>query len=169
MTGFLLPWVLNSASPPGGCLAPFGHEPTDPGFILSQWKAVLTTVLFSLALLQATEQAVLRGKVRLRIDKNVVAALHRFGGIAALEIAQVVLGLCLYATFGLGYLLGTERLVAHAVLGGMAVAILLLKVLVSNASPRLMRWQAVLGMLAFFTILGVFLTGALPHFLGLDG
>lgn len=169
MIGFPLPPVLNPAFPWGVYFAPLGHEPTDPGFILAQWKAVLTTVLLFLAALQALEQAVLRGKVRLRIDKKVAATLHRLGGIVALEIAQVVLGLCLYAAFGLGYLLGTERLIAHAVLGGIATAGLLLKVLISNAFPRLLRWQAVLGALVFFAILGVFLTGALPHFIGLDG
>lgn len=168
MTGALLPFASTLVPSWKEYLAPWGHEPMDPGFVLAQWKAALTAGLFLLALLQALEQAVLRGKVRLQIDRKVLAAFHRLGGIVALEIAQVVLGLCLYAAFGLGYLLDTERLIAHAVLGGMAVAILLLKVLISNAFPRLLRWQAVLGAMAFFAILGVFLTGALPHFLRLD-
>ncbi len=160
--------ALNSTPSWGESFAPLGHEPTDPGFILAQWKAILTTALLALALLQALEQAVWRGKVRVRLDKKVVITLHRLGGIIALEIAQIVLGLCLYAAFCLGYILGTERLIAHAILGGIATAGLLLKVLISNAFPYLLRWQAVLGTLTFLAVLGVFLTGALPHFLGLD-
>ncbi len=163
--------LFSALNPPSfwvGNPAPLGHDPTDPGFILAQWKAILTTILLFLAFLQVLEQAVLRDKVRLRIDKKVAATLHRLGGIVSLEIAQVVLGLCLYAAHGQGYLLGTERLIAHAVLGGLATAGLLLKVLISNAFPRLLRWQAVLGVAIFSAILGVFLTGALPHFLGLD-
>ncbi len=169
MTGPLLSLpVPDLLSPWGGYFVPLGHEPAAPGFILARWKAILTTVLLLLAFLQVLEQAVLRGKVHLQIDPKAVAALHRLGGIVSLEIAQVVLGLCLYAAYGLGYLLGTERLIAHAVLGGIATAGLLLKVLISNALPRLLCRQAVLGTITFFAILGVFLTSALPHFLGLD-
>ncbi|MGB9724269.1 MAG: hypothetical protein ACP5OO_01260 [Chloroflexia bacterium] len=56
------------------------HDLADPGFLLAQWKAVLTTVLLFLALLQALEQTVLRDKVRLR--RHVCSRARRRGGNA---------------------------------------------------------------------------------------
>jgi hypothetical protein len=136
-------------------------------FELTPFKAIVTTVILGLAVAQALEQALLYRWIRVRnLNRPLVVRLHRIGGATAMLLVLVVLGSCLYTWLGLGYPPSTPRVVAHAVLGGLATVVLLTKVAIANWFRQYLGWTLPVGISAGVALLGVFLLAALPYFLG---
>jgi hypothetical protein len=136
-------------------------------FELTPFKAIVTTVVLGLAVSQALEQALLYKWIRVRnLNRPLVVRLHRIGGVTAVLLVLVVLGSCLYTLWGLGYPLSTARVVAHAVLGGLATAVLLTKVGIANWFRQYLGLTLPVGISAGLLLLGIFLLTALPYFLG---
>lgn len=134
---------------------------------LTAFKAILTTVIVGLALSQVLEQALLYRWIRVRnLNRRLVLRLHRLGGVAAVLLVLVVIGSCLYTWLGLGYPPSTARVVAHAVLGALAIVVLLTKVAIANLLRRYMGLTLPVGISAGVLLLGIFLLTALPYFLG---
>jgi hypothetical protein len=129
---------------------------------LEMLKALLTTVVLALALAQALEMAQVRGYVRLLpIEKRQLLRLHRWGGIATLILTLAVAVICVR---GEGYVLYSLRVQAHAVMGVLAILVLLLKVAITNRFRRYLRFTLVLGTIAGLMILGTFVASALWYF-----
>jgi len=134
-------------------------------------KSILTTLALALGLAQLLSMAQLRGWIGfLPIPKKALLRLHRWGGIAALAVVLLVLGLCLYVYFDQGWTLSgfSLRLLLHAILGALATLVLLAKVVITNRLRRLLRWNTALGIAAGLLLLGLFLTSALWHFIGIE-
>ena len=66
--------------------------------------------------------------------------------------------------FGEGYALYSLRVQAHAVMGALAVLVLLLKVAITNRFSRYLRLALALGATAGLLILGTFAASALWYF-----
>jgi Kef-type K+ transport system membrane component KefB len=92
--------------------------------------------------------------------------LHRLGGATAVLLVFLVLGSCFYTWLALGYPPSTARVVVHAVLGGLATAVLLTKVAIANRFHQYANLTLPLGISAGVLLLGIFLLTALPYFLG---
>jgi ribose/xylose/arabinose/galactoside ABC-type transport system permease subunit len=129
---------------------------------LEMLKAIATTVALVLALVQALGMAQVRGYVRLLpFEKKRLRQWHRWGGIATLVLALAVAVTCVC---GLGYGLYSTRLQAHAVMGALAILVLLLKVAITNRSRRYLRFNLALGAAAGLLVLGTFIASALWYF-----
>ncbi len=134
---------------------------------LTAFKAILTTVLLVLAMSQALEQVLLYRWIRVKnLNRRLVLRMHRFGGATAMVLVLTVLGSCLYTWLALGYPPSTARVVAHAVLGGLATAVLLTKVAIANWFRQYLGITLPLGVSAGLLLFGIFLLTALPYFLG---
>lgn len=129
-------------------------------------KSVLTTLALAAAIFQGATMAQLRGWFRiLPLPRRALVPAHRAGGALTFLLTLAVLVLCLYAV-GQGARLYSARLYLHAVAGGLAAALLLAKVVFANFARRLLRWGLAVGTAAGICLLVVFLSGALPYFLG---
>jgi hypothetical protein len=126
---------------------------------------ILKTVLASLAVLLALEEAWTMAEVRgftklLPRRPKVLARIHRWGGVAALVLILVIISIGLSAIFILDYRLYSPRLWAHASLGVLAALTLTAKVIASNRQRRWLRHSLALGIAAGTLVLGAFLFGA---------
>jgi hypothetical protein len=131
-------------------------------------KAILTTVVLGVALVQGLEQALLYRWIRVRkLNRRLMVRLHRAGGGIALLLTLSVLVVCLYSWLGEGYALSSVRVVAHAALGCLATVILLTKLVIANRFRKYLRYALPLGLSSGALLLGVWLLTALPKFLGL--
>ena len=147
--------------------SPLPHGETGPGGLaLSNWKAILTTVVLLLALLQFLSQAVVRGWIKSG-NKKLWARLHRPGGIITYLLVLVVLGLCLYVMFGPNggglEMLSPTRVILHAIFGGLLLLVLTAKAIISNFARRQLRVNGPLGIAAGVLTLGLFLASVVPH------
>ncbi len=126
-------------------------------------KSLLTTVLVALALLQALGMAQVEGKLSiLPLDKSRLVRLHRLGGRATLLLAVLVATMCLA---GQRYATTSLRVQAHALLGALAIVVLLAKVAVANRFRRSLRYAKPLGLAAGLLIFGTFAFSALWYFI----
>ncbi len=160
MTGFFsfIGSILHAAAPAAGV----------SNQVLISVKSILVTILLGIAVSQATEQALLYRWIPDRnLNRRLTLRLHRFGGAAAVLVFFGVLGLCWYSLLGQGYPVNTARLMAHAVLAGLATVVLLAKVAIANFFRQYLSLTLPLGISAGVLLLGLFLLTALPHFLGL--
>ena len=129
---------------------------------LEMFKSIVTTVILALAPMQALGMAQVRGYVRLLpIEKRQLRQWHRWGGITTLILTLAVAVTCV---FGFGYELYSFRVQAHAVMGGLAALVLLLKVGITNRFRRYLRFTLALGTAAGLLILGTFAASALWYF-----
>ena len=130
---------------------------------LEMLKSIVTTVILALALMQALGMAQVRGYVRLLpVEKKQLRRFHRWGGIAVLVLTLAVAVICLS---GLSYELYSLRVPLHAVMGALAILVLLLKVAITNRFRRYVRFTLALGVAAGLLILGTFVASALWYFL----
>jgi hypothetical protein len=158
-----------SLLPATAAAAPPLHNETGlGGLALANWKAAITTLLLLVGLAQFLGQAVVRGWIKVKgLDRKRLAGLHRPGGIVALTLTLVVLGLCLYVMYGpnrggLG-MLYNARVILHAVLGGLLTLVLVVKVVISNFVRKQLRLNGPLGITAGVLTLGVFFISVIPH------
>jgi hypothetical protein len=79
----------------------------------------------------------------------------------------MVMVLCLYVIYGLGYHLEFSRIKAHVPFGAAAAIILVAKVLAANRYRRHLRHALAAGLLAFGLVAGTFVFSALWFYLGL--
>ncbi len=129
-------------------------------------KSVLTTLALALAVFQGASMAQLRGWIRvLPFPRKALAPAHRVGGALTFLLTLTVLALCLYAV-GKGARLYSGRLYLHAVAGGLAATLLFVKVVFANWMRGLLRWGLAVGTGAGVCLGIVFLSSALPYFLG---
>ena len=129
---------------------------------LEMLKSVMTTIILALALMQALGMAQVRGYVRLlRVEKKRLRRLHRWGGVAVLVLTLAVAVICV---FGEGYTPYSLRVQAHAVMGVLAILVLLLKVVITHRFRRYLRYNTALGTAAGLLILGTFIASALWYF-----
>lgn len=135
--------------------------------VLISIKSILTTILLAVAVTQAAEQVLLYRWIPVRnLNRKLTLRLHRFGGATAVVLLFVVAGLCWYTVLGLGYSTNTPRLMAHAVLAGLAALVLLTKVALANFFRQYLNFALPLGIAAGLLLLGIFLLTALYHFEG---
>jgi len=130
---------------------------------LEMLKSGVTTIVLALALMQALGMAQVRGYVRLLpLEKDRLRQWHRRGGIATLVLALAVAAICV---FGERYAYYSLRVQAHAVIGALAILVLLLKVAIVNRFRRYLRFTLALGAVAGLLILGTFVASALWYFI----
>ena len=160
----LVLWTLPATA---AAASPLPHGETGPGGLaLSNWKAILTTAVLLLALLQFLSQAVVRGWIK-GGNKKLMASLHRPGGIVTYILVLVVLGLCLYVMFGPDggglVMLAPMRVILHAVFGSLLLLVLTAKAIISNFARKQLRVNGPLGIAAGVLTLGLFLASVVPH------
>jgi hypothetical protein len=132
---------------------------------LEMFKSVVTTVVLALALGQALGMAQVRGYVRLLpVDKKRLRQWHRWGGIAVLVLTVAVAVICVLGIGG-RYAYYSLRVQAHAVMGTLAILVLLLKVAIAHRFRRYLRFTLVLGTAAGLLMLGTFAARALWYFI----
>ncbi len=158
-------------APPAGA-APLSQGSGTGGLTLGDWKAILTTVLLVVGLLQFLGQAIVRGWIRIGgAPKKLLAGLHRPGGILAFLLTFAGLGLGIYIMYGPGGVgpaaVSTAGLLLHAVFGGLLALVLVVKAIISNFARRSLRLNVPLGIAAGVLTLAVWLTSAMPRFFGL--
>ncbi len=125
-------------------------------------KSVVTSIILALALVQALGVAQVRGYVRLLpVEKKRLVQWHRLGGAATLLLALAVAAMCV---FGERYAYYSLRVQAHAVMGVVAILVLLLKVAITHRFRRYLRFTLALGAAAGLLILGTFAASALWYF-----
>ena len=129
---------------------------------LEMLKSVMTSTVLALALVQALVMAQVRGYVNLLpVGKRQLVRWHRLEGAATLLLALAVAAMCV---FGERYAYYPPRVLAHAVMGGLAVLVLATKAAISNRFRRHLRHALALGTAAGLLILGTFITSALWYF-----
>jgi len=129
---------------------------------LEMLKSLVTTIVLALAVMQTLGMAQVRGYVRLLpVEKRQLRRLHRWGGMAALVLILVVAVTCV---LGEGYELYSLRLRLHAVMGVLAMLVMLLKVAITHRFRRYLRYNMALGTAAGLLILGTFVASALWYF-----
>jgi hypothetical protein len=122
-------------------------------------------VVLALALGQALGMVQVRGYVRLLpVDRKRLRQWHRWGGIAVLVLTGAVAVICVFGIGG-GYAYYSLRVLAHAVMGALAILVLLLKVAIVHRFRRYLRFTLVLGTAAGLLILGTFAASALWYFI----
>lgn len=130
---------------------------------LEMIKSVMTIIVLALALVQALGMAQVRGYVHLLPSENKrLRQWHRWGGIATLVLALAVAVICVC---GERYTYYSLRVQAHAVMGALAILVLLLKVAITNRFRRYLRFTLALGTAAGLLILGTFIASALWYFI----
>lgn len=131
-------------------------------------KALLTTAALLLALFELATMGQVRGYIKLvKVPPRTLVRLHRWAGVVLTIFALVVMVLCLYSIFGLGYNVGFSRTKVHIPLGAGLVLVLIAKVLASNGHRRYLRYALKAGLLAFGLAVGTFVFSALWFYLGL--
>jgi hypothetical protein len=129
---------------------------------LEMLKSLVITIVLALAVMQTLGMAQVRGYVRLLpVEKRQLRRLHRWGGMAALVLILVVAVTCV---LGEGYELYSLRLRLHAVMGVLAMLVMLLKVAITHRFRRYLRYNTALGAAAGLLILGTFVASALWYF-----
>ncbi len=129
---------------------------------LEMLKAILTTLILALALVQALGMAQVRGYVRLLpVGKKQLVRLHHLGGAATLLLALAVAAMCV---LGERYAYYSLRVQAHAVMGVLAILILAIKAVITNRFRRHLRHALALGTAAGLLVLGTFIASALWYF-----
>ena len=161
------------ALPATAAAAPLRHGEQGPGGeILATWKAIFTTVVVAIGVVEVSGQAVIRGWIKVgAANKKQLIKMHRRAGIAALVLVLALFAACMYVMYGPegG---GTMMVVMsppafwHAVFGGLLMIVLTIKTVASNWVRQHLRLNVPLGIAAGALTLGVFLTSSLPHFLG---
>ena len=161
------------ALPATAAAAPLRHGEQGPGGeILATWKAIFTTVVLAIGLVEVSGQAVIRGWVKVgAANKKQLIKMHRWIGIAALVLVLAIFAACMYVMYGPAGG-GTMMVVMsppafwHSLFGGLLIIVLAIKTIASNWVRRHLRVNVPLGIAAGALTLGVFLTSSLPHFLG---
>jgi hypothetical protein len=129
---------------------------------LEMFKAIVTTVVLALALVQALGMAQVRGYVRLLpVGKKQLVQWHRLGGAATLLLALAVAAMCV---LGERYAYYSPRVQAHAVMGVLAILVLAVKAVITNRFRRYLRHALVLGTVAGLLVLGTFIASTLWYF-----
>ena len=127
-------------------------------------KSLVTTAILVLAVTQTLGMAQVRGYLRLfPFEKRQLRRFHRWGGIAALILTLTVAVICVCSE---GYVLYSLRVWAHAVMGVLAMLVMLLKVAIVHRFRRYLRYNTALGVGAGLLILGTFATSALWYLAG---
>ncbi len=123
-------------------------------------KSVLTTVVLVLAGTQALTMAQVRGYIRiLPGSKERLRATHRLCGGTALLLLVVIAVLCLITESYPGHV------PIHVLLGTLAILVLATKVAIALRFRSELRYALALGSVAGLSVLGTFLTSALPYFI----
>ena len=126
-------------------------------------KTLGASLAFFLAVLNLVIMLQLYGKVRLFAwAPESLAWWHRRQG----DVILLLFLLIAYHCVRYGYIdPGSPRILSHAVLGSLTLAVLTLKLLTVRWIPRLMRWIAVIGANLLVVTTGTVLTSALWYFL----
>lgn len=126
-------------------------------------KSILTTIALALALVQGLEMAQLKGYLHLLpIEKRKLRSLHHAGGVAALFLLALVAVLCIVSQ---GFYFSSLRVRLHALLGAVAILVLVVKVLITNRFRQYLRYNNALGVFAGLLVLSIFLLSALWYFI----
>jgi hypothetical protein len=126
------------------------------------FKAIVTTIVLALALVQALGMAQVRGYVRLLpVEKKQLVRWHRLGGAATLLLALAVAAMCV---LGERYAYYSPRVQAHAVMGVLAILVLAVKAVITNRFRRYLRHALALGTVAGLLVLGTFIASTLWYF-----
>lgn len=126
------------------------------------WKSLGASVAFLLAVLNLLIMLQLYGKIRLFSGAPAfLARWHRRQG----DVILVLFVLIAYNCVTRGYVdPGSPRVLAHAVLGSLTLAVIALKFVTVNWIPRLMNHIAVIGATLFVATTGTVVTSALWYF-----
>lgn len=126
------------------------------------WKSLGASVAFVLAVLNLLIMLQLYGKIRLFSGAPAfLARWHRRQG----DVILVLFVLIAYNCVTRGYVdPGSPRVLAHAVLGSLTLAVIALKFVTVNWIPRLMNHIAVIGATLFVATTGTVVTSALWYF-----
>jgi len=126
------------------------------------WKSLGASVAFVLAVLNLLIMLQLYGKIRLFSGAPAfLARWHRRQGDVILVLFVVIAYNCV--TRG-DVDPGSPRVLAHAVLGSLTLAVIALKFVTVNWIPRLMNHIAVIGATLFVATTGTVVTSALWYF-----
>ena len=126
------------------------------------WKSLGASVAFLLAVLNLLIMLQLYGKIRLFSGAPAfLARWHRRQGDVILVLFVVIAYNCV--TRG-DVDPGSPRVLAHAVLGSLTLAVIALKFVTVNWIPRLMNHIAVIGATLFVATTGTVVTSALWYF-----
>jgi hypothetical protein len=133
-------------------------EPLDFVF----WKSLGASVAFVLAVLNLLIMLQLYGKIRLFSGApQFLARWHRRQG----DVILVLFVLIAYNCVTRGYVdPDSPRVLAHAVLGSLTLAVITLKFVTVNWIPRLMERIAIIGASLFVATTGTIFTSALWYF-----
>ena len=133
---------------------------------LATLKAVLVTIALVLGIGQALTQAQVRGFLHLLpFEKRTLVRFHRWEGRSLVALVLLIVGICLWVEFGLGYTLYSLRLQAHAVLGSLLMLVLFVKVAIVQHYRQFLRHTLVVGATAGLLLLGTFFLSAVWYFL----
>ena len=126
------------------------------------WKSLGASVAFVLAVLNLLIMLQLYGKIRLFSGAPAfLARWHRRQG----DVILVLFVLIAYNCVTRGYVdPGSPRVLAHAVLGSLTLAVIALKFVTVNWIPRLMNHIAVIGATLFVATTRTVVTSALWYF-----
>lgn len=126
------------------------------------WKSLGASVAFVLTVLNQLIMLQLYGKIRLFSGAPAfLARWHRRQG----DVILVLFVLIAYNCVIRGYVdPGSPRVLAHAVLGSLTLAVIALKFVTVNWIPRLMNHIAVIGATLFVATTGTVVTSALWYF-----
>ena len=126
------------------------------------WKSLGASVAFLLAVLNLLIMLQLYGKIRLFSGAPAfLARWHRRQG----DVILVLFVLIAYNCVTRGDVdPGSPRVLAHAVLGSLTLAVIALKFVTVNWIPRLMNHIAVIGATLFVATTGTVVTSALWYF-----
>ena len=126
------------------------------------WKSLGASVAFGLAVLNLLIMLQLYGKIRLFSGApEFLARLHRRQG----DVILVLFVLIAYNCVTRGYVdPGSPRVLAHATLGSLTLAVITFKFITVNWTPPLMTDVAVIGATPFVVTTSTVFTSALWYF-----
>lgn len=126
------------------------------------WKSLGASVAFGLAVLNLLIMLQLYGKIRLFSGApEFLARWHRRQG----DVILVLFVLIAYNCVTRGYVdPGSPRVLAHATLGSLTLAVITFKFITVNWIPRLMTHIAVIGATLFVVTTSTVFTSALWYF-----
>ncbi|HHS97469.1 MAG TPA: hypothetical protein ENK08_06160 [Chloroflexi bacterium] len=127
-------------------------------------KSVAAGIAVGLALLQGLAMLQVQGKgpALFPFEKQVLRRWHRRGGVAALGLMTAVAAACV---LGEGIYAYPFRVWVHAVAGTLAILVLLVKVVFTHRTRRLVRYNGLLGRAAGLLILIAFLASVAGYYL----
>ncbi len=141
-----------------------GYFGLDP---LADLKIIVTGVTVILALLEGLSMAQVHDWIHLvPIRTGLLARFHRRVGGITLGLVLLVFALCMYSLFGRNQGLVTLHAQAHVAFGTLAILALVAKVAIYNGAKKYVNLTPLLGGVAGVSLLGIFLTNALPYLLG---